>query len=179
MSTSLTIGTDGSCLKNPGGPSGWAWVTEHGDYQYGSIPSGTNQVAELEALLRALREHITVEDLTILADSEYAINVYSKWVRGWEQKGWRTASGSPVKNLIQVKALRRLQLIRADSGLAPVRLEWVKGHARGKHPLNDAADHWAGMGSALARETQREQTIAGRGRPVAVSGSRAPARAAS
>jgi ribonuclease HI len=64
MSTSLTIGTDGSCLKNPGGPSGWAWVTEHGDYQYGSIPSGTNQVAELEALLRALREHITVEDLT-------------------------------------------------------------------------------------------------------------------
>jgi len=166
MTTSLILAVDGSCLKNPGGPSGWAWVSLAGDYKFGSIPSGTNQVAELEAFLNALRDHIDVPDLTIQADSEYVINIYTKWMKNWESNGWRTAAGAPVKNIAQVRALRRLQLIRSDASLPPVQVEWVRGHQNGVHPLNDAADRWAGEGSKLARETGATKVIVGRGGPI-------------
>src|SRR5665811_1100866 len=59
LSGSLTVGTDGACLGNPG-PSGWAWVDEHGSYHSSGQANGTNNIAELRAVLDALNDHTDV-----------------------------------------------------------------------------------------------------------------------
>src|SRR5699024_2456685 len=42
----IMVSTDGSCLKNPGGAIGWAWVDHRGGAHSGGAPEGTNQIAE-------------------------------------------------------------------------------------------------------------------------------------
>ena len=46
----IIVSTDGSCLRNPGGAIGWAWVNHQGPSDSGGAASGTNQIAELRAL---------------------------------------------------------------------------------------------------------------------------------
>ncbi|MBE3076360.1 MAG: ribonuclease HI, partial [Actinobacteria bacterium] len=53
---SLTVGTDGACLGNPG-PAGWAWVDQYGHYHSTGLANGTNNIAELRAVLDALLDH--------------------------------------------------------------------------------------------------------------------------
>ena len=52
---------------------------------------------------------------------------------GWKRKGWKTASGDPVKNKEIWVALDA-----AASGHEQVRWHWVKGHIG--HALNERAD---------------------------------------
>ncbi|MFE3293397.1 ribonuclease H [Rhodococcus sp. NPDC059234] len=134
----IIVSTDGSCLRNPGGAIGWAWVNHTGPSQSGGEPSGTNQVAELRAVLEAIRAHPGSEPMVIESDSQYAIKCASEWVSGWKRKGWRTASGEPVKNIDLVRGI--------DEALAerpgPVRFRWVRGHV-GNH-YNEEADKLAG-----------------------------------
>lgn len=132
----LTVATDGSCLRNPGGATGWAWVAEDGRSCAGGAPTGTNQVGELYGVLTALRA-FPVEDLTIQIDSEYAMNVAMHWGAGWAKRGWRTAAGAPVKNAPLVKLIVHLMRTRP----APVQFDKVPAHDRaGRWPLNDKAD---------------------------------------
>lgn len=139
----IIVSTDGSCLRNPGGAIGWAWVNHEGPSASGGERSGTNQIAELRALLEALRAHPGVEPMIIESDSQYAIKCASEWLPGWKRKGWKTSTGSPVKNVELVRAID--QEIGVRSG--PVRFRWVRGHV-GNH-FNEVADTLAG---AAARE---------------------------
>ncbi|QAY69675.1 ribonuclease H family protein [Xylanimonas protaetiae] len=139
----IIVSTDGSCLRNPGGAIGWAWIDhEGGRFDSGGAASGTNQVAELTAVLRAVEAHPGDEPLLIESDSQYAIRCSSEWLEGWKRKGWRTASGSPVKNLELVQAI--------DAAIAgrggPVRFRWVRGHVG--NPFNERADELAGLAAA-------------------------------
>lgn len=142
----ITVSTDGSCLRNPGGAIGWAWANHDGTSASGGAASGTNQVAELRAVLEAIVSHPGDEPLRIEADSVYAIKCASEWVHGWKRKGWRTASGGPVQNLELVQAIDRA--IAARSG--PVAFAWVRGH-RGDH-FNERADELAGVAAREARD---------------------------
>jgi ribonuclease HI len=54
-------------------------------------------------------------------------------MNGWKRKGWKTASGAPVKN----KEIW-IQLDAAAAGHEQVRWHWVKGHVG--HELNERAD---------------------------------------
>jgi ribonuclease HI len=136
----IIVSTDGSCLRNPGGAIGWAWVAHDGGrFDSGGAASGTNQVAELTAVLRAVEAHPGAEPLLIEADSQYAIRCASEWIEGWRRKGWRTASGSPVKNLELVRAIDRAITDREG----PVRFRWVRGHVG--NPFNERADELAGL----------------------------------
>lgn len=135
----IIVSTDGSCLRNPGGAIGWAWVDhEDGRFDSGGAASGTNQIAELTAVLRAVEAHSGPEPLLIESDSRYAISCSSEWLEGWKRKGWRTASGGPVKNLELVQAIDAA--IAARPG--PVRFRWVRGHVG--NPFNERADELAG-----------------------------------
>jgi len=136
----ITVSTDGSCLVNPGGAWGWAWV-DHNSPKYGSGggPSGTNQIGELTAVLEAIKAHPGPAPLLIESDSQYAIKCASEWLPGWKAKGWRTASGGPVKNLELVQAID--QAITERSG--PVKFHWVRGHIG--HKWNERADELAGF----------------------------------
>ena len=131
----ITAAVDGSSLGNPG-PAGWAWVISEDCWDAGGWPSGTNNLGELNAVLELLnataQAGLADEDLHILADSQYAINVISKWSPGWKKRGWVKADKKPIKNLELIQ-----EIDRAIQGRI-ITFEWVKGHAG--HPLNERAD---------------------------------------
>lgn len=139
----IIVSTDGSCLRNPGGAVGWAWVNHQGPTASGGATSGTNQVAELTAVLEALRAHPGAEPMVIETDSQYAVNCATEWLPGWKRRGWKTASGSPVSNRELIVAIDR----ELSSRTGPVRFRWVRGHV-GNH-YNEMADRLAG---AAARD---------------------------
>ena len=107
----------------------------------------TNQVAELQAVLGALRitAHFggPADQVLVRTDSTYTINVCTVWYASWKSKGFRTAAGDPVKNLDLVHALHDALFPR---GKRPrnVRFEHVRGHSG--EPGNAAADALATEG---------------------------------
>src|SRR3982751_1943194 len=100
----ITYYTDGSASPNPG-PGGFAVILEDKPVVLGTEPEGslvspkqtTNIRMEGYALLSALK-HAAGQRCTIYTDSEFWINVITKWAPGWEAKGWKK-SGGPIKNL--------------------------------------------------------------------------------
>ena len=131
----ITAAADGSSLGNPG-PAGWAWYVDENTWDAGGWPQGTNNLGELTAILRLLEATAeTGEELHILADSQYAINVVSKWRLGWKKRGWTKADKKPIKNLELIQ-----EIDRAMEG-RHVTFEWVKGHAG--HRMNERADDLA------------------------------------
>ncbi|MGC0366039.1 ribonuclease HI [Rhodococcus sp. 27YEA15] len=134
----IIVSTDGSCLRNPGGAVGWAWVNHEGPSCSGGEASGTNQTAELRALFEAVAAHPGSDPLLIESDSQYAIKCASEWLASWKRKGWKTANGSAVKNLELVQSIDRAITDR----VGPVRFRWVRGHV-GNH-YNEMADKLAG-----------------------------------
>lgn len=131
----ITAAADGSSLGNPG-PAGWAWYVDEDTWDAGGWPNGTNNLGELTAILRLLKATAeTGEELHILADSQYAINVVSKWRLGWKKRGWTKADKKPIKNLELIQ-----EIDRAMEGRR-VTFEWVKGHAG--HRMNERADDLA------------------------------------
>lgn len=142
----VVLACDGSCLSNPGGPTGWAWVREDGTWASGGQPTGTNQVGELWAVLSALRD-FPVEPLTIQIDSAYAMKTATTWAELWARNGWVTKEGARVANLSLVQAIHRRMVVRD----APVRFVKVPGHdPEHRFPLNDAADRQARMAAVHA-----------------------------
>lgn len=131
----ITAAADGSSLGNPG-PAGWAWYVDEDTWDAGGWQQGTNNLGELTAILRLLQATAdTGEELHILADSQYAINVVSKWRLGWKKRGWTKADKKPIKNLELIQ-----EIDRAMEGRR-VTFEWVKGHAG--HRMNERADDLA------------------------------------
>ena len=142
----ITAAADGSSLGNPG-PAGWAWYVDEDTWDAGGWPQGTNNLGELTAILRLLEATAeTGEELHILADSQYAINVVSKWRLGWKKRGWTKADKKPIKNLELIQ-----EIDRAMEGRR-VTFEWVKGHAG--HRMNERADDLA-RGCAEAYQAGR------------------------
>lgn len=131
--------TDGACSGNPG-PAGLGVVllagtqrTELSEY----LGTGTNNIAELTAVLRALeRAGAPEKTLIIHTDSQYAIGVLTK--------GWKAKANTAL--ILEIRAA-----LAARPG---TRLVYVPGHAG--VPLNERADELA----RLAVETRRSQTLA-------------------
>ncbi|MGW1739628.1 ribonuclease H family protein [Nocardia sp. NPDC001965] len=140
----IIVSTDGSCLRNPGGAIGWAWVDHAGGAESGGAASGTNQIAELRAVLEAVRAHPGSDPLLIESDSLYAIKCASEWLPNWRNNGWRTSSGSAVKN---VEIIREIDHVIAGRP-GPVRFRWVRGHV-GNY-FNEQADALAGAAARKA-----------------------------
>ncbi|QDQ98548.1 ribonuclease H family protein [Tomitella fengzijianii] len=142
----IMVSTDGSCLKNPGGAIGWAWVDHRGGAHSGGAAAGTNQIAELRAVLEAISAHPGDEPLMIESDSQYAIKCSTEWLPAWKRRGWKTSGGSPVKNVELVRAID--SAISERSG--PVRFRWVRGHVGNE--FNEMADTLAGKAARAARD---------------------------
>ena len=128
----LTYYTDGSCSPNPG-PGGFAVIKNGEPYIVGHNLDSTNIRMEGSALIAALQD-AGDETAQIYTDSEFWINVLTKWAPGWESKGWRKKGGE-IKNLDLVKEAYKLyQQSRAV-------LTWVRGHEGDEG--NELADEWA------------------------------------
>jgi ribonuclease HI len=140
--TAVTIYTDGACAGNPG-PGGWGVIQILDGVRKemsGGEPRTTNNRMELMAAISALESLERPARIDIHTDSEYVQKGISSWIHGWKRKGWRTASGTPVKN---VELWKRLD---AAQQRHEVQWHWVRGHAG--HDENERADE-------LAREGMR------------------------
>lgn len=125
--------TDGSCSPNPG-PGGWAVIENSRPVALGSEADSTNIRMEASAIIAALRLAGN-ETCEIHTDSEFWINVITKWAPGWKVRGWRKAGKGEIQNLELVK--QALELYETSQS----RLVWVKAHVG--NDQNELADEWA------------------------------------
>ncbi len=127
--------TDGSASPNPG-PGGFAVLLDGKPVVLGGEPGGgktTNIRMEGFALIAALK-HANGETCEIWTDSEFWINVITKWAPNWQKNGWRKKGG-------EISNLEIVQEAYAQYGQSNARLVWVRGH--NNHELNELADYWA------------------------------------
>ncbi|OZA20629.1 MAG: ribonuclease HI [Novosphingobium sp. 17-62-19] len=133
----VQIFTDGACKGNPG-KGGWGALLRIGDHERelaGSEKDTTNNRMELMAAIQALQALKQPCQVTLHTDSKYVIDGITKWIFGWQKKGWKTADNKPVKN----EDLWRLLV----DVVRPHKIEWVwvKGHDG--HPENERVDKLA------------------------------------
>lgn len=134
--------TDGSSLRNPGGPGGTGFIVfdrEISALRFGGdryVKDGeyevTNNRMELRAVLQALEGLPDGATVEVTSDSKYVIDACSKWIHGWRKKGWKTAQGTSVLNRDLIEA------IDARQRALDVRYTWVRGH--NGHSLNELVD---------------------------------------
>ncbi|MFC4237168.1 ribonuclease HI [Thalassospira xianhensis] len=133
----VEIYTDGACSGNPG-PGGWGAILRFRGVEKemsGGDPETTNNRMEMMAAISALEALKRPCIVDIYTDSSYVRDGITKWIWGWQKRGWKTADKKPVKN---VELWQRLL-----DALKPHKVEWhwVKGHAG--HPENERCDELA------------------------------------
>ena len=108
-----TIYTDGSCLKNPGGPGGYAAVIFQDEELIEEVSGGaavtTNNRMELMAAVVGLRAVREPSFITLYSDSQYLIKTLTQ--------GW--------------KRMKNVDLwARLDQAAKPHRVswQWIRGH---------------------------------------------------
>ena len=129
-----TLWTDGSASPNPG-PGGYAVIDGRtgNPVALGCEAHTTNIRMEGLAMIAAIK-YANIEGCEIHSDSEFWINVLTKWADVWQSHGWKKSKGE-IMNLDIVKELYTLY------HKYPVKLIWVRGHAGTKY--NELADEWA------------------------------------
>ncbi len=129
----ITYYTDGSASPNPG-PGGFAVIRDGQPHILGSEEGDTTNIRmEGKALVAALKD-AAGQPCQIHTDSEFWINVITKWAPGWAAKGWKKKGGE-IKNLDIVQETYTLY------GESQAELIWVRGHVGTE--LNELADEWA------------------------------------
>jgi ribonuclease HI len=146
----VEIFTDGACRGNPG-PGGWGAILRYRGRERelsGAEPETTNNRMELTAAIEALQTLKRPCSVELVTDSQYVKQGITAWLPGWKRRGWRAASGQPVKNQDlweQLDALTRIH---------QVEWFWVRGHSG--HPENERADRLANL--AIDRLPTRQST---------------------
>ena len=133
----VEIYTDGACSGNPG-PGGWGAILRFKGVEKemsGGDPETTNNRMEMMAAISALEALKRPCVIDIYTDSSYVRDGITKWIFGWQKRGWKTADKKPVKNVELWQDLDEL-LVQHD-----VRFRVVKGHSG--HPENERCDELA------------------------------------
>jgi ribonuclease HI len=142
----IVVYADGACSGNPG-PAGLGVVILDGPQRVELseyLGQGTNNIAELTAVLRALAEAPPDRAMVIHTDSQYTIGVV--------QKGWKAKANQAL-----------VAELRAEIAKHPkTRLQYVPGHAGVL--LNERADALA-REAVSARKTRREVFVSKRPEP--------------
>lgn len=138
--------TDGSADPNPG-PGGWAVIEEIPNLpkntqddewrpaRIGRDAHTTNIRMEGTAIREAIKYGVEAgESVEIHTDSEFWVNVLTKWAPAWKRNGWVKKTG-PIKNLDLVQELYELY------NSYDVKILWTRGHVG--TVLNELADEWA------------------------------------
>ncbi|MGE0753859.1 MAG: ribonuclease HI [Alphaproteobacteria bacterium] len=134
MKKQVEIYTDGACSGNPGA-GGWGAILVYGKTEKelsGHAEDTTNNRMELTAAIEGLRALKSPCRVDIYTDSTYVKDGITKWIDGWQARGWKTAGRKPVKN---VDLWQELLEVTATHD---VRWHWVRGHDG--HEYNERAD---------------------------------------
>ena len=133
----MKIWTDGACSGNPG-PGGWGVLLRMGAHEKemaGGQEDTTNNRMELMAAIKGLEALNQSCAVDLYSDSKYVIDGITKWIHGWQKRGWINAAKKPVANADLWR-----ELWDATSR-HEVNWHWVKGHSG--HAENDRVDQLA------------------------------------
>jgi ribonuclease HI len=138
---SVEIFTDGACKGNPG-PGGWGALMRvhangkvHEKELSGAEAETTNNRMEMTGVIRALAALNQPCQVTLCTDSKYVIDGITKWVFGWQKKGWVNSKREPVAN----EDLWKEMLLVAKPH--KIEWQWVRGH--NGHVENERVDKLA------------------------------------
>lgn len=146
----ITYYTDGSASPNPG-PGGFSVIKELQPYILGGEPSGeiTTNIRMEGLAIKAALEDANGTECQIFTDSEFWINVITKWAPNWQANGWKKKGGE-IKNLDIVKSV--VPIYQSSKA----KLTWVRGHEGDEG--NELADEWANK--ARERKMTHPEVIA-------------------
>ena len=132
----IELWTDGSASPNPG-PGGFAVIEMvNGSAKpvvLGNEKNSTNIRMEGKAMIAAIK-YANGRECEIHSDSEFWINVLTKWASGWKKNGWKRKDGE-LKNPELIKELYELCQYH------DVKWMKVKGHADNEY--NNRCDELA------------------------------------
>ena len=137
MDNILKIYTDGACRGNPG-VGGWGAILEYDNKIKeinGFSNETTNNIMELTAVIRSLKELNRSCNIIITTDSNYVKDGITAWIHNWKVNGWKTANKKTVKN--KKLWLELDDLVKQHK----ITWKWIKGHSG--HPENERADQLA------------------------------------
>jgi ribonuclease HI len=140
----VEIFTDGACKGNPG-PGGWGALLRMGEAEKelsGGERETTNNRMEMTAVIRALAALNQPCAVRLTTDSKYVIDGITKWVFGWQKKGWVNAKKEPVAN----EDLWREMLVVAR----PHTIEWLWVRGHNGHVENERVDKLASDAALVA-----------------------------
>ena len=120
---SNVVWTDGSNSTKTGA-MGWAVVGEVNGERVRKCGwgGGSNQVAELTAVLNAMLLVPTAGKIHIVTDSMYAIGVNESWRENWQRNGYTNYGGNRISNYDLVRQCHEVYEAR------DVTFEHVRGH---------------------------------------------------
>lgn len=129
----MELYTDGSASPNPG-PGGYAVVRDGLPVALGTEDGDTTNIRMEGMALVAALKYADGQPCQIYTDSEFWINVITKWAPNWQANGWKKKGGE-IKNLDIVKEVCELY------SSSKAQLIWVRGHDG--LAGNELADEWA------------------------------------
>jgi len=139
--TDFTVWTDGSCLKNPGGSGGWAFVVRKKDEtiaeQSGFSAQTTNNRMEMMGIIQALNFLPCQSRILVRTDSQLVVRCF--------KGNWKRHSNLDLWQQINMAAGRH----------KAVAMEWVRGHDG--HKYNERADSLAGIAATKSIELDKPQ----------------------
>lgn len=112
------------------------------------FPNTTNNKMELLGVITGIENVPVPSKIDVFSDSVYVVKAFNdKWIDKWQEDGWKSSSGKPVKNIEYWKRL--LSAMQHHE----ITWHWVKGH--NGDPLNERVDFLASSvanGSVFERD---------------------------
>jgi ribonuclease HI len=160
----VSIWTDGSCMKNPGGPGGWACVIREDGCEateiHGWERSTTNNRMEILAAIRGLEALDKMYPagnvvVTVYSDSRYLVDaVMAGWLKAWRRRGYGEGPDGRGKGRKNADLWKQVwELLQGYR----VKFKWVKGHAN--QPENVRSDRLAYLAAKYAEERKYEDDV--------------------
>lgn len=111
---------------------------------YGGQINTTNNIMELTATIKALKNVNKDFPIEVFVDSNYVYQGITQWIDGWKARGWRKSNKKPVENIEFWKALDE-QVQRFS------KISFFKTTAHVGIELNELADQLANRGMDTVR----------------------------
>ena len=103
---------------------------------------------ELLAAIKGLEQLNRDCPVVLTTDSQYVRQGITQWITGWKKKGWKTSSGSAVKNQ---DLWQRLEALCQKH---EVEWKWVKGHSG--HRENEVVDKLASDAAEVTKKRMKK-----------------------
>lgn len=138
--------TRASCL-GVSGPGGWAIVVRRGDEVNslsGSAAQTTANEMELQAAIQGLASLTRPSRVQLYTVSKYLHQGITRWVAGWQVRGWRTREGQPVRH--------KTLWLTLKEATSKHQVEWHQLPAGERPPESERAAVLAAQAARIAQE---------------------------